>query len=81
MQQNKMGLNRRPLEKSRKRVIVQCVLTDGFAEMDGVFELLSQNGLAGVPRHFEEEEARVALGKEAIRRVVLVHDLREVGNG
>ena len=43
--------------------------------MDGVLELLPEDGLAGVAWHLEEEEAGVALGQEVVRRVVLVHDL------
>ncbi len=46
--------------------------------MDGVFELLPERLLGRVARHFQEEEARVALGKEVIRRVVLVHDLKGI---
>ena len=53
------------------------VLTDGFTEVDGILEFLSQNGLASVARHFEEEEAGVTLGEKAVCRVVFVHDLME----
>ena len=52
-------------------------LTDRFAEVDGVLQLLPQDPLARVPRHLQQEEAGVAFRKEVVRRVVLVHDLEK----
>ena len=43
--------------------------------MDGVFELLSQDGFAGVPRHLEQEETGVTLRQKVVSRVALVHYL------
>ena len=54
---------------------MRSALTNGLAEVDGVFELLPEDGLGRVARHLEQEEAGVALGQEVVRRVVLVHDL------
>ena len=48
--------------------------------MDGVLELLAQHLLAGVARHLQQEEARVALGQEVVRRVVLIQDLQWKNN-
>ena len=62
------------MEKGWERC--SSVLTNGLAEVDGVFELLPEDGLGRVARHLEQEEAGVALGQEVVRRVVLVHDLR-----
>ena len=53
------------------------VRVDGLAEMYRVFQLLSQYRLAGVSRHFQQEEAGVGLEQEVIRGVVFVQDLRK----
>ena len=54
------------------------ILTDRFAEVDRVFELLPEDPLARVPRHLEQEEAGVTFRQEVVGRVVLVHDLERV---
>lgn len=54
------------------RVLVRV---DALAEVYGVLELLPENALARVARHFQEEEARVALGEKVIGRIVFVHYL------
>ena len=51
------------------------VIVDRFAKVDGVAQLLSQDGFARVTRHLEEKEARVALGQEVIGRIVLIQNL------
>jgi hypothetical protein len=43
--------------------------------VDGVAELLAQNGFARVTRHLEQKEARVTLRQEVIGRIILVQNL------
>ena len=50
--------------------IVVCV--NGLAEVDGIAELLLEDGLARVARDLEQEEAGVGLWKVVVGRVVLV---------
>ena len=49
----------------------------GLAEVYGILELLSEDILARVSWHLEQEEAGVGLWKEVIWRVVLVKDLQD----
>ena len=49
---------------------------DRLAEVDGILELLAQHGLARVVGQLQQEEARVALGQEAVGWVELVDNLR-----
>ena len=51
------------------------VSVDALAEVDRVLKLLTEDTLAGVARHLEQEEAGVALREEVIGWIVLVHDL------
>jgi hypothetical protein len=51
------------------------VVVDRFAKVDGVAELLAQNGFARVTRHLEQKEARVTLRQEVIGRIILVQNL------
>lgn len=49
---------------------------DGLAEVDGVLQLLLQHLLTRVSGQLQEEETRVGLWQEVVRRVVLVQHLR-----
>lgn len=49
---------------------------DGLAEVDGVLQLLFQHLLTRVSGQLQEEETRVGLWQEVVRRVVLVQHLR-----
>ena len=56
------------------RVVVSIY---GLAEVYRVLELLSQDGLAGVSRHLQQEKAGIGLGQEVVWRVVLVQNLEQ----
>lgn len=51
------------------------VSVDGFAEVYGVLQFLLQDQFTRVPRQLEQEEARVRLWQEVVRRVVLIQHL------
>lgn len=55
------------------------VSVDGFAEVDGVLQLLLQHQLTRVTGQLEQEEARVRLRQEVVRRVVLIQHLERRG--
>lgn len=50
---------------------------DGLAEVNGVFQLLLQHLFTRVSGQLEQEEARVGLWQEVVRRVVLIQNLEE----
>lgn len=51
------------------------VRVDGLAEVDGVFQLLLQHLFARVPGQLEQEETRVGLWQEVVRRDVFIQHL------
>jgi hypothetical protein len=48
--------------------------------MNCIFEFFSQDSLARISRHLEQEEAGVTFRQKIIRRIVLVHDLQKNNN-
>lgn len=54
------------------RVLVRV---DALAKVYCVFEFFTENRLARVPWHLQQEKAGVALGKKVVRWIVLVHYL------
>ena len=60
---------------ARQRDARVVVGVDRLAEVDRVLELLPQHVATRVARHLQQEEARVRLGQELVRRTVLVQHL------
>jgi hypothetical protein len=59
------------------RVLVRV---DALAKMYGVLQLLPEDIFAGITRHLEQEEARVALRKKVVGGIVFVHHLHSTTN-